>query len=108
MSTCDRAEALRDYAFDELSAVEARGMEQHLQTCEACAAELERLQITTAALRSVPDREIPQRIAFVSDKVFAPSAAARFFSGFWNSTARLGFAISIPQSLLQAFRRCNK
>jgi hypothetical protein len=92
MSTCDRAEALRDYAFDELPAVEARGMEQHLQTCEACAAELERLQITTAALRSVPDREIPQRIAFVSDKVFAPSAAARFFSGFWNSTARLGFA----------------
>jgi len=92
MSTCDRAEALRDYAFDELPAAEVRGMEQHLQTCEACAADLERLQITTAALRSVPDREIPQRIAFVSDKVFAPSATARFLSGFWNSAARLGFA----------------
>jgi hypothetical protein len=92
MSTCDRAEALRDYAFDELPAAEVRGMEQHLETCEACAANLDRLRITTAALRSIPDREIPQRIAFVSDKVFAPSAAARFFSGFWNSAARLGFA----------------
>ena len=92
MSTCDRAEVLRDYAFDELSAAEVRGIEQHLETCQACAADLDRLRITTAALRSIPDREIPQRIAFVSDKVFAPSAAARFFSGFWNSAARLGFA----------------
>jgi hypothetical protein len=92
MSTCDRAEALRDYAFDELPAAEVRGMEQHLETCAMCAADLERLRITTAALRSIPDREIPQRIAFVSDKVFAPSAAARFFNGFWNSAARLGFA----------------
>jgi len=92
MSTCDRAEALRDYAFDELPAAEIRGIEQHLETCEACAADLDRLRITTAALRSLPDREIPQRIAFVSDKVFAPSAAARFFNGFWNSAARLGFA----------------
>jgi anti-sigma factor RsiW len=92
MSTCDRAEVLRDYAFDELPAAEIRGIEQHLETCEACAADLDRLRITTAALRSIPDREIPQRIAFVSDKVFAPSAAARFFSGFWNSGAQLGFA----------------
>ena len=31
----------------------------------------------------LPDREIPQRIAFVSDKVFEPS----FFGGIWNSAA---------------------
>ncbi len=92
MSTCDRAEALRDYAFDELPAAERPGMEQHIAACGDCAAELDQLRVTTAVLRVLPDREIPQRIAFVSDKVFQPSPLARFFGGFWNSAARLGFA----------------
>jgi anti-sigma factor RsiW len=92
MSTCDRAEALRDYAFDELPAGERPEMEQHIAVCGACAAELDQLRVTTAVLRVLPDREIPQRIAFVSDKVFQPSALSRFFGGFWNSAARLGFA----------------
>lgn len=108
MSTCDCAEALRDYAFDELPAAEVRGIEQHLETCEACSADLERLRITTAALRSLPDREIPQRIAFVSDKVFAPSVTARFFSGFWNSASRLGFASACVLGtalIVSAYRR---
>ncbi|HVW86785.1 MAG TPA: zf-HC2 domain-containing protein [Bryobacteraceae bacterium] len=94
MSQCENAEALRDYAFDELPAGERAGLEQHIAACAACAAELDQLRLTTAALRSLPDREIPQRIAFVSDKVFSPSPVARFFSGFWNSAARLGFASS--------------
>ena len=108
MSTCDRAEALRDYAFNELPAAEIRGMEHHIETCAACAAELEQLRITTAALRSVPDREIPQRIAFVSDRVFAPSAPARFFGSFWNSAARLGFASACVLGtalIVSAYRR---
>jgi hypothetical protein len=92
MSTCDRAEALRDYAFDELPASERTGMEQHIAVCGDCAAELDQLRVTTAVLRVLPDREIPQRIAFVSDTVFQPSALSRFFGGFWNSAARLGFA----------------
>jgi len=92
MSTCDRAEALRDYAFDELPPGERPGMEQHIAACADCAAELDQLRVTTAVLRVLPDREIPQRIAFISDKVFQPSPLARFFGGFWNSAARLGFA----------------
>jgi hypothetical protein len=92
MSTCDRAEALRDYALDELPAGERPGMEQHIAVCGDCAAELDQLRVTTAVLRVLPDREIPQRIAFVSDKIFQPSPLARFFGGFWNSAARLGFA----------------
>lgn len=92
MSTCDRSEELRDYAFDELPASARTAMEQHLTTCQDCAAELDSLRLTTAALRILPDREIPQRIAFVSDKVFEPSATARWFSGFWNSASKLGFA----------------
>jgi anti-sigma factor RsiW len=95
MNTCDRAEALRDYAFDELAGDELRALEQHLATCADCAADLDGLRLTTAALRVLPDREIPQRIAFVSDKVFRPSSVARFFGSFWNSAARLGFASAL-------------
>jgi anti-sigma factor RsiW len=87
-SSCGRAEALRDYAFDELTQDERRAMEQHLAGCGACVMELDQLRLTTAALRTLPDREIPQRIAFVSDRVFEPSA----FRRFWDSGARLGFA----------------
>jgi uncharacterized protein YdaU (DUF1376 family) len=89
-SGCDR-EQLRDYAFDELAGAARAAMEGHIAGCAECAAELAQLELTTAALRVLPDQEIPQRIAFVSDKVFEPSPVARFFSAFWNSGARLGF-----------------
>jgi len=92
MSTCHRIDELRDYAFDELAAESRPSMEQHLSACSDCATELDRLRLTTAALRALPDREIPQRIAFVSDKIFEPSPIKRWFAGFWNSGARLGFA----------------
>jgi hypothetical protein len=86
--SCGRAEALRDFAFDELPAGERQEMEQHIRGCGDCATELDRLRVTTSALRILPDREIPQRIAFVSDEVLQPS----LWSRFWNSGARLGFA----------------
>ncbi|HEY3776546.1 MAG TPA: zf-HC2 domain-containing protein [Rhizomicrobium sp.] len=85
---CGRAEALRDFAFDELPADQRREMEQHIRACGDCALEFDRLRMTTAALRILPDREISRRIAFVSDEVFQPSIWARF----WSSGARLGFA----------------
>ena len=91
-SSCSRAEGLRDYAFEELEAADRREMEQHLAGCGDCALELDRLRLTTAALRTLPDREIPQRIAFVSDRVFAESRWRAGFSNLWNSAARLGFA----------------
>ncbi|MEP6715368.1 MAG: hypothetical protein ABJC09_07320 [Terriglobia bacterium] len=84
MSICSRAEDLRDYAFDELAAGDRLSMEQHLGGCGECAGELDRLRVTTAALRALPDREIPRRIAFVSDKVFAPSRWSRFLSPVWG------------------------
>jgi anti-sigma factor RsiW len=92
MNTCHRFDELRDYAFDELAAESRHSLEQHLAGCPDCAAELDRLRLTTAALRLLPDREIPQRIAFVSDKIFEPSPVRRWLEGFWNSGARLGFA----------------
>ena len=90
--SCDRLDSVRDYAFDELALGARAELEKHVLSCFECADELRGLQFTTAALHTLPDREIPQRIAFVSDKVFAPSPVARFFGGFWNSAAKVGFA----------------
>lgn len=103
MTSCDRLDDLRDYAMGELAQDARVGLERHLAGCGECAAELEALQLTTTALRSVADREIPQRIAFVSDKVFEPSPVARWFAGFWNSAARLGFASACVLSAAVVF-----
>ena len=92
MNTCHRFDELRDYAFDELAPESRHSLEQHIAGCPDCAAELDRMRLTTAALRLLPDREIPQRIAFVSDKIFEPSPVRRWLESFWNSGARLGFA----------------
>jgi anti-sigma factor RsiW len=92
MTTCDRIDELRDYAMGELAPPGRQSIELHVATCGPCAIELASLQMTTAALRTLPDRDIPQRIAFVSDKVFEPSPVTQWFRSFWNSAARLGFA----------------
>jgi anti-sigma factor RsiW len=83
---------LRDYFLRELADPQQRQVEAHVKTCPQCREELDRLRITEAALFSARDEEIPQRIAFVSDKVFEPSPWRRGWAAFWGSSARLGFA----------------
>jgi hypothetical protein len=84
---------LRDYFLEELAGPhQQRQVEAHVKTCASCREELDRLRIAEAALRSMADEEIPQRIAFVSDKIFEPSPWRRWLAAFWNSGARLGFA----------------
>jgi len=84
---------LRDYFLKELSDPHRqRQVEAHVKTCPPCREELDRLRITEAALRCMVEEEIPQRIAFVSDKIFEPSPWRRWLAAFWNSGARLGFA----------------
>ena len=83
---------LKEYFLRELPSPQQFQVEAHVKTCPPCREELERLQLTEAALFSLRDEEIPQRIAFVSDPIFEPSPLRRWFSGFWGSTARLGFA----------------
>ena len=83
---------LRDYFLKELSDAERRQVESHAHACPQCREELERLRVTEAALFSLREEEIPQRIAFVSDKIFEPSPWRRWWDSFWGSTARLGFA----------------
>jgi hypothetical protein len=110
MSHCDRWDELRDYALDELPPGESgdnarRALEQHIATCSDCATELDRLRMTTAALRILPDREIPQRIAFVSDKVFEPRwfesswFGSSWFGRLWNSGTRLMFVSACVLSI---------
>lgn len=82
---------LRDYALHELDDSQRRLAEQHLKMCAGCREELERLELTRSALLSLPDQEIPQRIAFVSDPVFEPSRARRAWETLWGSAAKLGF-----------------
>ena len=98
---------LRDYFLRELADPQQRQVEAHVKTCPQCREELDRLRITEAALFSVRDEEIPQRIAFVSDKIFEPSPWRRWWASFWGSTARLGFASACLLSaaiVVHAFR----
>jgi anti-sigma factor RsiW len=83
---------LRDYYLQELSDPQRRQVEAHVKDCAGCREELDQLRLTQAALFSLRDEEIPQRIGFVSDPVFEPSRARRWWTAFWGSGARLGFA----------------
>ena len=89
---------LKDYFLQELLSAQRAQVEAHVKACLTCREELERLQLTGAALFSLRDEEIPQRIAFVSDQIFEPSPLRRWLSGFWCSTARLGFASALMLS----------
>jgi hypothetical protein len=84
---------LKDYFLQELAdPQQRRQVEAHLENCRPCHEELEQLRLTEAALFTLRDEEIPQRIGFVSDEVFEPSLWRRWLAAFWGSTARLGFA----------------
>ncbi len=84
---------LKDYFLQELADEHQRQqVEAHVKICQPCQEELQRLRLTEAALFTLREEEIPQRIAFVSDKVFEPSQFRRWWAAFWGSTARLGFA----------------
>ena len=81
---------LRDYYFKDLAENQRRLTDAHVKTCAGCREELDRLCGTEAALLALPDEEIPQRIGFVSDPVFQPSAFRRGWDALWGSAARLG------------------
>lgn len=78
---------VKDYFFGEAPEAAA-----HVASCSMCTAELDQLRAVRVTLLSVREEELPQRIGFVSDKIFEPSPVRRFFANFWMSGARLGFA----------------
>ena|SRR5690348_8333152 len=83
---------LRDYLLGELAESEHRQVELHARNCGVCHDELERLRITHSTLLALRDEEVPQRIGFVSDKVFEPSPWRRAWQAFWGSAPKPGFA----------------
>lgn len=60
----------------------------HIQSCESCREELERLRLTRDALLTLQEEEVPRRIAFVSDKIFEP----RWWQRVWQSGPVMAFA----------------
>jgi anti-sigma factor RsiW len=99
---------LRDYVLDELAEPERRLVEQHARGCSACRQELEQLGATRSALLALPDEEIPRRIGFVSDPVFEPSPARRWWQAFWGSSAKLGFASAAMLSAALVFSAATR
>jgi hypothetical protein len=79
---------LKAYFLGEVTRAEKSSVDDHVRACQSCREELDRLKLTDAALRSLPDEEAPQRIAFVSDKVFEP----RWYQTIWRSGPAMGFA----------------
>jgi anti-sigma factor RsiW len=90
---------LRDYFLKELPESEQRQVEAHVRNCPPCLEELDRLRLTEAALFALREEEIPQRIGFVSDKIFEPSPWRRWWAALWGSTARLAFASAAMLSI---------
>ncbi len=82
---------IRDYFLGELPEAERHRVDRHITGCQKCASELDSLRYLRAALKTLPDQEPPQRIGFVSDKVFEPSPVRRAWNSFWLSGARIGF-----------------
>ena len=93
---------LCDYIFDELSAAQKAEVEAWLATSAAGREELDRLQATNQALLNLPEEEIPQRIAFVSDKVFEPSPWARFASWLQIEGPRFALGSAMAMAVLFA------
>ena len=83
---------LRDYIFGELAESDRRQVEVHVHSCAHCNEDLERLRLTHSTLLALRDEEVPQRIGFVSDKVFDPSPVRRAWQSLWGSSPKLGFA----------------
>jgi len=92
---------LKDYFLKELPEPEGRQVEAHVKTCQPCREELERLRLTQAALFSLRDEEIPQRIAFVSDKIFEPSRARRWWTAWAPSLAFATAALAVVAMVMR-------
>jgi anti-sigma factor RsiW len=81
---------LKAYVVGEMTRQERGIVDDHVRGCQSCREELDRLNLTQAALVSLEDEEIPRRIAFVSDRVFEP----RWWQTMWRSGPVMGFASS--------------
>lgn len=96
--TCSSVD-LKAYALGEPSG--GPGEAAHIESCESCREELERLRVTQTALLSLTGEEVPQRIAFVSDKIFEPHWWQRQ-PLWWQRMSRSGPAMASAAAALLA------
>ena len=85
------SEDLKGYFLGELALRDKASVEEHVRACQNCREELDRLKVTQTALLALEEEEVPQRIAFVSDKVFEP----RWYETIWRSGPAMGFASAV-------------
>jgi anti-sigma factor RsiW len=67
------------YTLGEMDAGARREAECHVADCSHCQDELAGMRVTLDAMATLRDEELPQRIAFVSDKVFEPRWYQKMF-----------------------------
>lgn len=79
---------LEAYALDALPPSQRHAVEARLAGDPAAAAEVERLRTVIAALQRLPEEDPPRRIAFVSDRDFAP----KWRRLYWNLIPQWGLA----------------
>jgi len=72
------------YALGEMDVAGRTQAEAHAATCETCREEIAGIRLTLDALSTLNEEEMPRRIGFVSDKVFAPR--------WWSFILRPSFA----------------
>ncbi len=92
---------LRDYALGELSATERAEVEAYLAAEPEARAELDAFEATCLSLREMPAEEPPRRIAFVSDKIFEPTAVGRLLN--WLRLDGPRFALGMAAMLAVVF-----
>lgn len=85
---------LKAYFLGEMARPETAELENHVAACDSCREEMDRLRLTQTALMSLPDEEVPRRIAFVSDRVFEPK--------WWQAFLRPGPVMGFASALLIA------
>ena len=82
------------YALGEMAAPACRQAEAHGASCNFCQDELAVLRVILDALATLPEEELPRRIAFVSDKVFEPTWWQKWSQTFLRPTFAAGCVIA--------------
>ncbi len=97
--TCGQAkQILMDLALAEAGPVERKQVQEHLQVCDACRAQLTDLDLARKLLvQGLPQEEVPRRIAFVG----ASQEAGLFGrSGLWRRAFAVPVGVAAAVALL--------
>src|SRR3990172_5679128 len=91
-------ESLSPYIDGEMRASAAERLEAHLAACEGCRLELEQLRATAAALRDLPEIEVPRSFTLSPERAAArrplTGAAAPLALGMRLAAAGLAVALA--------------